>query len=69
MTQFVFIIVIILTTAITEFLTYKLIRFIDRRERKRLQTWETSYIELLEKKVEEYDRIRNDNIDPDQDIL
>lgn len=69
MSQFVFIIMIFLATAITEFFTYKLIRLIDRKERRKLQKWETSYIEELEKKVKEYDRIRNDNIDPDQDIL
>lgn len=38
------IIIIVLLVIITEFLTYKLIKWIDKKERKKLYEWELKYI-------------------------
>ena len=50
------IIVIILVTGGTEFLVYKHMRKIDRKERERLQKWEYDYVETLENKIKELEK-------------
>ena len=44
-------IIVIFTTGLTEFLVYKHMRKIDRKERERLQKWEYNYVEELENKI------------------
>lgn len=44
------ILIIYLVTAVSEYLTYKLIRRIDKKERIRLQKWENAYLEELRTK-------------------
>ena len=46
------IILLIFICVISEFGAYKLIRRIDKKERKRLQNWEFDYVEKLRKQVE-----------------
>ena len=51
MTQlFLEIITIVLVCITTDFLTYKFIRKLDKKERQKLQKWETDYLnKMLEK--------------------
>ena len=44
-------IIVIFATGSTEFLVYRHMRKIDRKERKRLQKWEYDYVEELENKI------------------
>lgn len=46
------IILLIFVCLISEFGAYKIIRQIDKKERKRLQKWEFEYVENLRKEVE-----------------
>lgn len=46
------IILLVFVCVISEFGAYKLIRNIDKKERKRLQKWEYEYVENLRKQVE-----------------
>ena len=50
------IIMLIVVTGGTEFLVYKHMRKIDRKERERLQAWEYEYVESLEKKIKELEK-------------
>ena len=47
------IIICIVFCALSEFLTYKFIKKIDKKERKKLQIWEDEFVKSMKPKLQE----------------
>ena len=50
------ILVCIVFCALSEFLTYKFIKRIDKKERRKLQLWETEFVEKMKPQVDELEK-------------
>lgn len=50
------ILICIVFCVLSEFLTYKFIKRIDKKERRKLQRWEADFVEKMKPKIEEIDK-------------